>query len=292
MFIPTWLLVIIVVFVLSVFLPGIWGALSTLAIMLSGLLVLLSIPATLYFLAQDDYQTALIVGLPLIAAGIWQLWTTTLGTVRTSSWLHELRVRTASTPESVEKLRRRFADDLGLGQTLFRFHEDVKYFPSWFTKTNPDGSPWTSNVIRQNEITEFRSVARTVDAGIEAAILDSGSGGCLVFSFVADSKAYAFCQRDKGYATGYGHDEPGDSCKTHAVWVIEKPNNVVLKADLTYHCGEYADSFRDAYLHSFRPGPWMDELLSVAMRVHEDEQQKHEQWRKNSDRERAEKHFT
>jgi len=292
MFIPTWLLVLIVVVVVSVFLPSIWVALRSLATMLFGLLVIISIPATLYFVSQRDYQTALVVSLPLMPLAAWGLWTTTLETVQTSSWLHVWRVRAAAMPEAVETLRRRFADDLGLGRELFQFHDDVKHFPSWFSKTNPDGTPWMSNVIRQEEIIDFRSAKRTVDAGIDSALLDSGSGGCLVYSFVVEGKPYAFCVRDKGYASGFRHDEPGELFNTHAVWVIEKPNHIVLKADLSYHCGEYADSFHDAHLHSFKPGPWMPELLSIATRVHEDEREKHERWRKDQDRERAEKNFT
>jgi len=114
----------------------------------------------------------------------------------------------------------------------------------------------------------------------------------LAYSFVVEGKPYGFFARDKGYETGYPYATPGELFKTLVVWVVEKPAHLVLKADLTYRCGEYADSFRGAYLHAFRPGPWLRELLSIAERVKEDERQKHEQWRKDRDRETAKRQFT
>ena len=121
MFIPTWLLILIVVMLVSVFLPSIWRELTALAFLLFALLVLISIPTTYYFVFRKDYQTALVVAIPFAAAMFWFFGTETLKAIRTSFWLHDARVRAAATPEAVINLRRQFADDLGVGGKLFNF---------------------------------------------------------------------------------------------------------------------------------------------------------------------------
>lgn len=77
-----------------------------------------------------------------------------------------------------------------------------------------------------------------------------------------------------------------------AAWVVEKPARLVLSMRLSYSYGEYADSFQGSYVEAFKPGPWLPALRSIADRVRQDEREKHERWRKQRERERAEKNFT
>lgn len=285
MFIPTWLLVVIVIVVLSILAPGIWSELSGLALTLFGLLVLVSIPASLYFFYQQDRQTAWVVSVPWIAMAAWGVLLMTRDGVRTSSVLHEMRVRAAPSPEAVEKLRRAFADSLGLGRKMWQLREDVKYFPSWYTKTNADGTPWTSNVIGTDEIMEVDGPDKARAAGLDPSALKIATPFVL-YNFSSAGKPYSFCTRDRVESFGRQDDA---AC---GVWVVEKPDRVVLSMRLSYTYGEYADSFESDCVETFKPGPWLRTLLGIVDRVHQDEHEKHERWRKQWERERAEKNFT
>jgi hypothetical protein len=141
MFIPTWLLVLIVIVVLSVLVPNIWRELGSLALTMFSLLALISVPTSLYFFHQQDTQTAWIISVPWILIAAWGLLVMVRDGMRTSLRLHEMRVRTTSSSEAVEKLRRSFTDALELGREMWQFREDVKYFPAWYTKINVDGTP-------------------------------------------------------------------------------------------------------------------------------------------------------
>jgi hypothetical protein len=97
MLIPTWLLILIVVVVISALWPSLWGEIGTLVIAVSILLALVS----------------------------WLIWVMTVEGIRTSLWLHEIRVRAAATPQAAEKLRRDFADAIGLYSKLRVFPAQI-----------------------------------------------------------------------------------------------------------------------------------------------------------------------
>jgi hypothetical protein len=134
MFIPTWLLILIVVVVISAFLPNVWGdILAPLAFVFFALLTLVSLPATVYFAYRHDAETALVVSLPWIAMGIGGIWLMSVEGIRSSFWLHEIPVRSAPTPQAIEKLRRELSAAIGLDSKMWLFREDVKHFPSYFS---------------------------------------------------------------------------------------------------------------------------------------------------------------
>lgn len=286
MFIPIWVLVIVAI-VLVVGLPRLLGAVFSAAIVGGVLLLVASFLGFFYFYLQGDRQTAFIVGIPLYPVIAWELLKETSKVMRSSLWLHQFRAKSATTPEALIRLRQRYADDISLGTTLFEFYDDIKHFPSWFNARNPDGTPWTSNVINQDAIIECQSRFVPDSAGIDGSLLTSDSGRpCLIYSFAAGGREFAFCARVDGYADTPGRRRDG-LYKALAVWVIEKPNNVALKADLQHHCGEYRDSFESAYFHAFKPGEWLEVLIDTATAVKADEKAKHEQWQKQRDSERA-----
>jgi hypothetical protein len=293
MFIPTWLLIVIVVVILSVFWPNVWDEVRTLALGIFVLLAIVSLPATLYYAYRADTEMALMVAMPWMAMAAWGLWAMTIEGVKSSIWVHEMRVRAAASPERVEVLRRSFASGLGLGAKMWQFRDDVKHFPSWYSKTNADGTPWTSNVIGQNEIAEVRGSDDVAKLGFEPSAFKIETPFVL-YSFSADGKAYAFCTRDRVEGYGRDHDSDGEPLGACGVWVVEKPARVVLSMRLAYYMGEYADTLsrESTYVEAFKPGPWLPTLLSIVDRVHQDEHEKHERWRKQWERERAKKNFT
>lgn len=302
MFIPTWLLIVIVAVAMSLFWPALWDTLKTVAIMLFGLLVLISIPASLYFFSQRETETAWLVSAPWIAAIAWGIGLAYIEGAKTSLWFHEWRVRRASSPEHIERLRRTFAKAITLDSKLWQFREDVKFFPSWYTKTNSDGTAWTNNVIARDEIMEVEASSGRRGRGDAArrAALDTACAvgfdlsalpietPFLLYRFSAKGKAYAFCT--SGLGGSFGHDDDGayEAC---GVWVVEASARPVLSMRLSYWYDGDSDTFRDSYVEAFKPGPWLPALLSVVDRVHQDEREQHKRWRKQSDRERAETHF-
>src|SRR4051794_10298160 len=94
MFIPTWLIVVIVVlFVMAV--PGVWDAVASLALIGFVLAFLVCIPLALYFYAHGEYAVAFLVATPFWLILIWQFWTDGRKEIRSWLWLHQVRVRGA-----------------------------------------------------------------------------------------------------------------------------------------------------------------------------------------------------
>ena len=293
MFIPTWLLIVIVVIAVSMLLPAIGHVLKSVALVAYASLVLVSIPASLYFFSRGDRQAGWLASLPWISLAALGLWSATIAVARSSLWLHELRARTASSPQDTERLRRKYADAIDLSGTMWQFREDVKHFPSWYSKTNADGTPWTSNVIRKDEIKEIESEDDVRAAGLNPSSVTIKTPYVL-YTFSADTKSYAFCAREGVELSGFDHDRDGEALGACGVWVIEKPDRVVLSLKLAHYWGEYADTLsrERSRLEAFKPGEWLHVLTDVAQRVRRDEREKHERWRKQWERERAEKNFS
>jgi hypothetical protein len=293
MFIPTWLVVLIVVFVLLAFWPGVWSELKTLALAIYALLVVVSIPATLYFLFVRDRDSAFVAAIPLLALIGWETLKGSVESVRTSAWLHDLRVRRASTPTEIATLRRGYANALGLAGKLWTFREDVKYFPSWYGKTLTDGTPWASNVIAKSDIVEVKRRHGAPD-GFEADLSALRiNPPCLIYRFDAGGSVYHFCASDNAEPL-LNFDDHDGHLNTCGVWVVEGRDKLVLSLHLPYYVGEYAHTLASerSYVEAFKPGPWLDALLSIAARVRADETEKHERWRKESEARRAQENFT
>jgi len=294
MFIPMWLLVLIGVVVLSLFggtafWRGAWDMVSELFI----LSLLVSIPACVYFSYRDDTQSIMIASLPWMALFAWGVWSASVEGIKTSFWLHEMRVRGASSPEAVEKLRRGFAEALGLGPTMWQFREDVNHFPSRYAKTNTDGKPWASNVIRKDEIAEIKGPDQAHALGLDPTVLKQDQPH-VIYSFSAGATHYAFCTREifESYGLGDDDDDEGYLRRECGVWIVEKPARVVLAMRLSYKSHIYAGhTLSSTYVEAFRPGAWVPTLLSIVDRVRQDESEKYERLRKELDRDKANRNF-
>jgi hypothetical protein len=191
----------------------------------------------------------------------------------------------------VQELRRSYARAIDLPGKLWEFRNAIKYFPSWYTKTDSDGNPWTSNVIPRAAIANVMS--RTDP---QLPLFDFSAVGdppFLVYRFSVGGKEYAFCSRDHVTLYGDTHDADGEPLSGCGVWVIEAPDRVVMALRLAYYSGQYADtvSRERSYVEALKPDAWLPKLLDIAKRVKEDESQKHEQWRKKWERQQADKNF-
>jgi hypothetical protein len=272
MLVPAWLLILIVVILVSIVLPGIRDVLSGLAFVLGVLLVLASIPASLYFFSHHGLPAASIVSLPWVAGTAWVLWFSGVKRIKTSLSFHRMRVRLASKPEIVEQLRRDFADELDLGRKMWQFRDDVKYFPSWRDHTISNGTAGVGDVVRDG-IREVYDPEAARAAGLDSSTLNVAAP-FVVYSFSSDDKAYAFCTRDRVERYGVADDADG----VCGVWVVEKPDRVVLSMRLSYCYGQSDDTYSGSYLEAFKADSWLPTLLGIIDRVHRDEQHVQERW--------------
>ena len=110
---------------------------------------------------------------------------------------------------------------------MWQFREDVKYFPTWYTKTKPDGTPWTSNVVQQDQITKISTPDQARAVGLDPAVLKKDASH-VVYSFADGTNAFAFCTRDRIETYGDNRDSHGKALDACGVWVIEKPARIVL----------------------------------------------------------------
>ena len=292
MFIPTWIVVVVVVLVGSFFWRQIWDTIQGLAILAIVLALLASIPLVLYLAFVEKNKSAeFVFWVAFALIGLWHLFMEGRTPIHSSMRLHELRVKmvSASKPEKLINLRRKFAESLGLGRKLWQFYEDVHHFPSWYTCTLQDGTPWTSNVIKREEIQNIHGNAGRESAGLDPSILDDGSGEALVYSFESEGKPFAFCSRASSRTPD--PDIDGEHRAERLAWVIEKPDRVVLKLGLVYYPTAHGETFMHAWVHAFKPGEWLPTLLTIVDNVHQDEREKHARWSKAWEKERAEKDF-
>jgi hypothetical protein len=290
MFIPTWLLVLIVVVVVSMFAPAIWRDLWDMATELFLVLVVVSVPVSLYFAYKKDEQSAILASLPWIAAMALGVLFSGVESIRTNIWLHEIRVRAAGSPQAVEKLRREFAENFGLGPKMWQFCNDVKHFPGSYARTDADGKAFKSAVIKKDEITTISGPDQARALGLDYEVLNEGESrdeAVVVYSFSAGTSQYAFCTRPKGSE----HNDDGELLFGVGVWVIQKPARVVLAMRLQYSFDDYSESFSGGYVEAFRPGPWLPALLSVVDLVHKDEAQRLARWWQQRDEESAKRNF-
>lgn len=296
MFIPTWLLVVVVVLILFAFGRALLEAIAGVAIMAGVLLVIGSIVLSLYFFSQRENELALLVGVPWIVVALWgllisarQVWDETgqlkVGTLRTFMALHEARVKYLhASPAGMVNARVAFANRLRLGETLFKFYEDVRHFPSWYANAiNQDGSRWSSDVIPADTVSnvpahELKSSGIPLPDG--ASVRE-----WFVYRFSAGRSAYAFCVHSD---TAPSWEDDWRS-SAYRAYVVELPDTVVLEIKLVFVTGEYADSFRSDYIESFRPGPWLVDLFRAAGLVRAESEAKHKAFTERFEADRAKK---
>jgi hypothetical protein len=132
---------------------------------------------------------------------------------------------------------------------------------------------------RQDEIAEIRGPDDVRAAGLDLSAL-SIRMPFLCYAFSVAGKGYAFCTCDGVKSVGFDQDADGEPLGACDVWVVEKPNRVVLSVGLAYYADEYTNTFSRVRgnVDVFKPGPWLQTVLSVADRVHRDEHKTYEGW--------------
>ena len=186
---------------------------------------------------------------------------------QSSLWLHQLRVRRASSPEEVETLRRKYSNAIGLPRILWRLREDL----------GRDG------------VVEIQGTKDILAAGLNP-LASPTNLPFEIYEFSVESQAYALCTKDR--ATGVSGEVRG-------VWVVEKPSRVVLSMRFPFERhGNEKHWFEESSLDAFKPGPWLTRLCDIANRVQRERrdatERMHQQWegeQRHEERERARKNF-
>lgn len=221
--------------------------------------------------------------------------------------LHQARAHTLTDPTALMKLRLDFASSIGLGEMLLRFHENVRYMPSWYTLKErfPRTEAWSSSVIAREDIAKVKPkelaaygidlmalAACEVDEEEEGDLSDDSDDlrlyDPLVLKFSSSGQQYVFCAHCEAVPSWVSDVEGESHLMFDALraYVIELPARVVLEDRIIYKSGDL-NEYRSDHVESFRPADWLVALFSLAAAVEAEAEQKHAEFTKRSDAERA-----
>ena len=275
MFIPTWVLVVVGIWLLFTFGRELVRELAGLALILALILALPAAAISYWFAMlywkQHDYTLALIVGSPCLALCAWGMWHSLLderdnkgrlnvGALDLRLGLHHMGTVVLSKPTAVMNSRLAFARQIHLGQHLYRFYDAVEHFPRWYASKT---EPWNNKVIPKETIARVK-LEKLSTYGIKSPEHTSAHDA-LVFKFSASNREYIFCVHDDAAPMiDYAEDEPGWRFDAIRVYVVELPRHIVLEDEIVYRSGMDADVYHSDDIEAFLPGRWITELLKTA----------------------------
>lgn len=295
MFIPMWLLVVIVVAVILT-IPAVRELLGTLLLLATILVVTASALGALYFLFTKQTTLALISGAPFLAVMAWfaltesvKVWDSS-GKLNTSALAAYIALgrRSAGSPEAIQQARYKLAERAQLGYRLFRFYDTIKYFSSWYVRKAEKADFWEgSRVIAHSDLPPLSNDDREqLGLKVSKRVREDS----LTYRFSSGGQTFLFVAERADVPSW--HDEDDGHYQARQFYVFEElPRTTVLKMLVVYKSDEYADSYSDMHLEAFRPGPWLSALLGVVDRVRVESDQRAEVMRKRMDETRVRENF-
>ena len=180
-------------------------------------------------------------------------------------------------PNKVKREREKLDDDLKFSERLWQFIQDVKYYPHWReNQKKVDGKKWwKSETINPEELI----INKYDKSGLKKLIDDkfADSNEILEFKFELEGKKYhLYANRELLNKDSYmSHDSR--LVYYFPVFIFEGNEKLVFQALLNYEIDGDLDYYDRSQLEAFKPGEWTLHLLNVMYKIRKEEEKHHKE---------------
>src|SRR3989344_1796005 len=191
-------------------------------------------------------------------------------------------------PNSIRQERENFDESLRLSQRLWKFVDDVKYYPNWYENSKKEGKApyWKSKAIQPEDLILKKFSSSALKKLISKSDKFGKDDNVIEYSFEIGENKYTLfinkeiSRRDDGFGS-----EKWEPIYYYPVFIFENENRLVYQDKLYHENGEYTDDYDHHSLEAFKPGQWTKFLLGKIFAIRAEEEQSSKEFREEMNKE-------